>query len=295
MASILSCAHAAESPVGIVEDPCPQPFALPSDLQDRLIELFLEPRQSTAADMEQFVRDPRMAELERVNRQRLAMDWPALCRYRAANQAALNASNPPRVVFMGDSITENWVLADPAFFDKGIIGRGISGQTTPQMLVRFRADVVALRPKAVHILAGTNDVAGNTGPTTAQDYKNNVMSMVELAKAHEIAVILGSIPPAAVFSWRPEMKPAPRIAELNAWLRNYASQERVEFIDYHAALAGSAGELRADLGNDGVHPNRKGYALMRKLVQVKLSGALASTAQPQGRRRMLTRQASPSG
>lgn len=271
LASVLSCAHAAESPVGIVEDPCPPPFVLPSDLQDRLVELFLEPRQLTAADVDQFVRDPRMAELERANRQRLVTDWPALCRYREANRAALSASNPPRVVFMGDSITENWALADPAFFDKGIIGRGISGQTTPQMLVRFRADVVALRPQVVHILAGTNDVAGNTGPTTAQDYKNNIMSMVELAKAHGIAVIIGSIPPAAVFSWRPELKPAPLIAELNAWLRNYASQERVEFINYHAELAGSVGELRADLGNDGVHPNRKGYALMRKLVEAKLS------------------------
>jgi lysophospholipase L1-like esterase len=269
--SAISSARAAESPIGIVAEPCSAPVPMPAGLRDRLAALFLEPRKLTPEDMQDFVRDPRLAELERENRRRAALDWPGLCRYRADNQTLLRSASAPRVVFMGDSITENWVLADPGFFDNGLVGRGISGQTTPQMLVRFRADVVALRPRIVHIMAGTNDIAGNTGPTTAQDYKNNIMSMVEIAKANGIAIILGSIPPAAEFSWRPGLEPVPRIKELNDWLRSYAATERIEFIDYHSALAGPAGELKGDLGNDGVHPNRSGYALMRRLVEPRVS------------------------
>jgi lysophospholipase L1-like esterase len=171
---------------------------------------------------------------------------------------------------MGDSITENWGLADPQFFNGAIVNRGISGQTTPQMLVRFRADVITLRPQIVHILAGTNDVAGNTGPTRAQDYKDNIMSMAELARAHGIRVILGSIPPAASFSWRPQLNPVPRIRELNRWLRDYAAQNTFDFIDYYTPLAGPAGELKSELGNDGVHPNRVGYRVMRDLLEKTL-------------------------
>jgi lysophospholipase L1-like esterase len=267
----IASARAAESPIGIVAEPCPAPVPMPAGLRDRLTALFLEPRKLTPADMQDFVRDPRLAEFERENRRRAALDWPGLCRYRADNQILLRSSTAPRVIFIGDSITENWAQADPGFFANGLVGRGIGGQTTPQMLVRFRADVVALRPSVVHIMAGTNDIAGNTGPTTAQDYKNNIMSMVEIAKANDIAVILGSIPPAAEFSWRPGLDPVPRIKELNDWLRSYAATERMEFIDYHSALAGPAGELKADLGNDGVHPNRNGYALMRRLVEPRVS------------------------
>jgi lysophospholipase L1-like esterase len=199
-----------------------------------------------------------------------SQDWARLCKYRAANAEVLASSTPTRAVFLGDSITEGWVLADPSLFQRGVVGRGIGGQTTPQMLVRFRADVVALHPKVVHVLAGTNDIAGNTGPSTVQDYKNNIMSMVELAQANGIDVILGSIPPAAAFPWRREIEPLPRIAELNAWLREFAKHKRIRFIDYHSALAGAAGELKADLGDDGVHPNEKGYAIMRKLIEPQL-------------------------
>jgi lysophospholipase L1-like esterase len=263
----LAPAHAAEAPVGIVAEPCPAPIPMPPELRERLAALFLEPRTLTPEDMQEFVRSPQLGEMERENRRRAALDWPGLCRYRADNQALLGAATATRVVFMGDSITENWVMADPGFFQNGIVGRGIGGQTTPQMLVRFRSDVVALRPQVVHIMAGTNDIAGNTGPTTAQDYKNNIMSMVELAKANGIDVILGSIPPAAEFSWRPGLDPVPRIKELNDWLRSYAAKERLRYIDYHTALAGPAGELKPDLGNDGVHPNRSGYAQMRRLIE----------------------------
>lgn len=265
----LSPAHAAD-PLGIVDEPCAAPLEPTSALRALLVELFIEPRKLTEADSSRLAGNADLAALNAANRQRAALDWAALCRYHAANLDTLRAAESTRVVFIGDSITENWVLADPDFFTHGIVGRGISGQTSPQMLVRFRADVVALRPRAVHILAGTNDVAGNTGPTSVQDFENHIMSMVEIAKANGIAVILASIPPAASFSWRPEVNPVPRIAELNRWLRDYAARMQLELVDYHAALAGPSEELKAELGNDGVHPNRAGYAIMRRLVEPKL-------------------------
>jgi lysophospholipase L1-like esterase len=268
--AVVSQVSAMEVPVGIVEEPCSTPVEPPPALRDMLVKLFLEPRSLTPSDLQNFVSDPRIAEFNEASRKRAIQDWSGLCRYRDANARAATASVTPLVVFIGDSITENWVEADPAFFERGIIGRGIGGQTTPQMLVRFRADVVALKPRMVHIMAGTNDVAGNTGPTRPQDYKNNIISMVEIARANGIGVILGSIPPAASFSWRPQIKPVPLIKELNAWLRDYAAREHLVFIDYYTALAGPAGELRSDLGNDGVHPNRNGYAVMKRLVTEKL-------------------------
>jgi lysophospholipase L1-like esterase len=258
-------------PVGIVEQPCPPPIAPPAAVRDLLVELFIEPRQLTAADFGRLMTNEQFKLFAEENRRLAAQDWPALCRYRVANQSTLAASASPRLVFLGDSITENWMLADPRFFEGGIVNRGISGQTTPQMLVRFRADVITLKPAMVHILAGTNDVAGNTGPTRAQDFKDNIMSMAELARAHGIRVILGSIPPAAAFNWRPQLKPVPRIRELNAWLREYAAENRFDYIDYYTPLAGASGELKAELGNDGVHPNRAGYRIMRDLVEKKLA------------------------
>ncbi|MEP7243513.1 MAG: SGNH/GDSL hydrolase family protein [Gammaproteobacteria bacterium] len=232
--------------------------------------LIIEPHKIMPDELERFLKNPELAKVSEAQKLDAAQDWAGLCRYRASNKRVLAANKPPRIVFMGDSITENWNLADAAFFDRGIVNRGISGQTSSQMLVRFRADVVALRPGIVHILAGTNDVAGNTGPLTAQDFKNNIMSMVDLARANGIAVVLGSIPPAAGFSWRPELKPVPIIEELNRWLRDYAAQNGLRYIDYYAALAGPAGELRGELGNEGVHPNRKGYGIMRRLAEESL-------------------------
>jgi lysophospholipase L1-like esterase len=233
---LASHVFAAEPPVGMVDEPCPPELTVPAQV-------------------------------------RAAQDWPGLCRYRAANASVLAGKIAPRVVFMGDSITENWLLADPGFFEKGVINRGIGGQTTAQMLVRFRADVIALRPKIVHILGGTNDVAGNTGPTSTQDYKNNIMSMVDIARANGIEVILGAIPPAAAFPWRPQLQPAARIQELNEWIREYAARQNIQFIDYYTPLVGASSELRSDLGNDGVHPNQRGYEIMRRLVENKLSSS----------------------
>jgi lysophospholipase L1-like esterase len=262
-------ALAGDAPEGMVENPCPPDYVMPSGLRVVLEDLFIEPRVLQPADFGRLASAPGFAEMEKSNRERAATDWAGLCRFRTDN-ARVVAGERPRVVLMGDSITENWGMADPGFFTRGIVNRGIGGQTSAQMLVRFRADVVALRPAAVHILAGTNDIAGNGGPTSPQDFRNNIQSMVELARANGIRVILGAIPPADQFTWRPGMQPAPVISAQNDWLRQYAGRNGLGFIDYHAALVGPRQELRAELGNDGVHPNRAGYLVMRKLAEETL-------------------------
>lgn len=201
-----------------------------------------------------------------------ASDWGGACRYKEENQALQGYK--PKVVFMGDSITEYWNVADPTLFGRDVVERGISGQTTEQMLTRFMQDVVELRPRAVHILAGTNDVAGNTGPNSPEDFKNTMRAMVSLARANHIAVVIGSIPPTNRFSWQPKLQPAPRIVELNAWLKAYCLETHAEFVDYYTALAGPDGELPAKFSNDGVHPNSAGYAIMRSLAEPAISKAL---------------------
>ena len=206
---------------------------------------------------------------ERAASRQQARDWADLCRYRAAN-AALR--RPPRIVLMGDSITDFWRQGDPALFASGAVAdRGISGQTSPQMLVRFWSDVIALHPRVVQILAGTNDIAGNTGPTTERDFEHNIRAMVELARAHRIRVLLGAIPPAVSFWWAsPRYRPAGQIRRLNAWLRRYAHAKGLGFIDYYAHLATPAGAFRPDLSNDGVHPNEAGYKVMTQLLQAEI-------------------------
>jgi lysophospholipase L1-like esterase len=217
------------------------------------------------------------ADAERQVRELLARDWPNLCRYKEAN-AALRSVQRLTAVFMGDSITEGWVAGDPTLFADGVVGRGIGGQTSPQMLVRFRQDVVALAPRVVHIMAGTNDIAGNTGPATTQDFKNNVLAMIDLARANGIAVVLAGIPPSRQLYWRDNLDPRPWIRELNDWLRSTADARGLVFVDYATVLADAEGGLRADLGNDGVHPNRTGYAAMRPLAERALAAALALRA-----------------
>lgn len=202
----------------------------------------------------------------------LQNDWAWQCRYRADN-ARLDPASPPRVVFIGDSITENWVGADPAFFSDGNLGRGISGQTSPQVLVRFWQDVVALHPRVVHIMVGTNDIAGNTGPTTPEAYQNAIRAMVAIARGNGISVVLGSIPPSNRFDWSPQLTPAPWIARLNAWLKDYARAEGLTFADYHAALADVEQGLPAQYGSDGVHPNAAGYAVMRPIAEAAIADA----------------------
>jgi lysophospholipase L1-like esterase len=204
-------------------------------------------------------------------REQQARDWPGLCRYQDAN-AALVGEPSPRVVFMGDSITEGWVDGDPLLFSAGVVGRGISAQTSPQMLLRFRQDVVVLRPRVVHIMAGTNDIAGNTGPTTVRDYQNNILAMLDIARANDIAVVLAGIPPSKRLYWR-ELDPRREIRILNAWLRDTAAERGLVFVDYGEVLADAEGGLRADLGNDGVHPNRTGYVAMRPLAERAIAAA----------------------
>jgi lysophospholipase L1-like esterase len=205
----------------------------------------------------------------------LTRDFGQLCRYAAANRAL---AQPVRVVFMGDSITDNWINRDAGFFTGGRVDRGISGQTTAQMLVRFRQDVIALHPQAVHIMAGTNDVAGNTGAATMATVQGNIQSMAELARAHGIKVILASIPPAAGFRWALEKQPVPQIRALNAWLKAYAAKNGFTYVDYFTAMADAQGGMRQGLAEDGVHPTEAGYAVMRPL-------ALAAIDKTLGKRR----------
>jgi lysophospholipase L1-like esterase len=248
----------------MMADPCPPPLAVPKELAD-LAEIALSPGKSYA-DFAELAKDPDVQAYLQAQRERAQSDWPNLCRYRPAN-AALRQR--PRVVFIGDSITENWARSDRELFSNDIVGRGISGQTSPQILLRFFQDVVELRPHAVHIMAGTNDIAGNTGPTAEQDFKNNIMAMVELAHAHHIEVLLASIPPASGFPWKPALQPASTIVRLNQWLRSYAAISGSRYVDYYSLLADSQGGFLAQLSNDGVHPNRDGYAVMRKLALPK--------------------------
>jgi lysophospholipase L1-like esterase len=157
---------------------------------------------------------------------------------------------------------------------EGVVGRGIGGQTSPQMLVRFRQDVVALKPRVVHLMAGTNDIAGNTGPATVLDYQNNIRAMIDIARANDIAVVLAGIPPSRQLYWRGELDPRPLIRELNDWLRSTAREQGLAYVDYGAAIADAEGGLGAQFGDDGVHPNAAGYAAMRPLAEQAIAQAL---------------------
>ena len=208
----------------------------------------------------------------------LRNDWAGLRRYRAAN-AALTAPAPGenRVVFYGNSITDGWARHFPIMFPgKPYIGRGISGQTTPQMLVRFRQDVVALQPRAVVILAGTNDIAGNTGPSTLEMIEDNFMSMVQIAKAHHIRVVLSSVLPVYDYPWKPGLLPAPKIIALNAWMKKYANEVGETYLDYHSVMKDARDGLPPNLANDGVHPTDAGYRIMAPLADVAIARALSS-------------------
>ena len=213
-------------------------------------------------------------------------DWPDLARYREANRTLpAPAPGESRVVFMGDSITDAWPQPRfGAFFPgKPYIGRGISGQTTPQMLIRFRPDVIALKPKAVVILAGTNDIAGNTGPMTDEQIQGNLASMAELSKANGISVVFSSILPVSEYHVRPgdtappqtTRRPMARITALNAWMKEHAAANGHVYLDYFAAMTDGKGLLRAELSEDDLHPNAAGYAIMGPLAEAAIQAALA--------------------
>lgn len=207
---------------------------------------------------------------------RLRTDWANLQRFREAN-AALPAPPPgeQRVVFLGNSITEGWAPHFATMFPgKPYVNRGIGGQTTPQMLVRFRQDVVALRPAVVVILAGTNDIAGNTGPSTLGMIEDNLASMTEIAQANGIRVVLSSVLPAYDYPWRPGLEPAPKIVALNAWMRDYAARVGAVYLDYHSAMADARQGMRAELTTDGVHATVAGYRVMAPLAERAIAEAL---------------------
>jgi lysophospholipase L1-like esterase len=186
------------------------------------------------------------------------------------------APEEKRVVFMGDSITQGWKIEGPDgyFPGKPYVNRGISGQTTPQMLVRFRQDVIDLKPAAVVILAGINDIAGNTGPETLEEIEGNLASMAELAAAHHIRVVMCSVLPAYDFPWSPGKVPAPKVLALNAWMKGYAAEKGHVYVDYHAAMKDERDGLPATLSHDGVHPLPAGYAVMAPLVEAGIEKAL---------------------
>ena len=211
-------------------------------------------------------------------------DWPNLGRYRDANRSlAAPAANEARVVFMGDSITDAWPqprYATTFFPGKPYVGRGISGQTTAQMLIRFRPDVIELKPKAVVILAGTNDIAGNTGPTTDEDIQRNIASMADLAKAHGIKVVLASITPTSAYHTaergtpQTTVRPMSRIRAVNDWMQKFAAANGHVYLDYFSAMLDANGVMKTELTADDLHPNLAGYAIMGPLAQAAIDKAL---------------------
>jgi lysophospholipase L1-like esterase len=206
-----------------------------------------------------------------------AVEFANLARYRAANQA-LGAPRPDeqRVVFFGNSITEGWARHFPTMFPgRPYVGRGIGGQTTAQMLLRFRQDVVALKPAAVVILAGTNDIAGNTGPATLEEIEDNLAAMTELAQANGITVLLCAILPVFDYPWKPGLQPAGKIVAVNRWLKEYAARRGATFVDYHTPLADDRQGMRPEHAADGVHPTDAGYRIMAGIVEPLIQSALS--------------------
>jgi len=233
--------------------------------------------QTAPAAVEAKAPAPPVSAWQKEHDERLLVDFAGLGRFKEADLAlAPPAAGENRVVFMGDSITEGWHFDGPSGFFSGkpYINRGISGQTSPQMVLRFRQDVIALKPKVVVILAGTNDLAGNTGPMTLEQTEDNLASMADLAAANHIRVVLCSVLPAYDFPWKRGLNPAPKILALNAWIRKYAAEKGYVYVDYHAAMKDEHDGLPAMLSKDGVHPLPAGYAVMTPLVEAGIAQAL---------------------
>jgi lysophospholipase L1-like esterase len=211
-------------------------------------------------------------------RQPWELEWAYLSKYREADEKL----GPPgtaekRVVFLGDSITEHWATIDAAFFSRtGFVGRGIGGQTTSQLLVRFRQDVIALKPAVVVILGGTNDIAQNGGITTLGAIEDNLHSMVDLARLNGIRVVLASVLPAVDYPWRKGLKPADKITALNQWISGFCQANHLVYLDYYSAVVDEKQAMRDGLASDGVHPTAAGYAVMEPLAENAVSAALSA-------------------
>jgi lysophospholipase L1-like esterase len=233
----------------------------------------MPPEQTAPADV-----DAQKLQADLARDQKILQDWPNLARYRDEN-AKLNppALGQQRVVFMGDSITDGWGRAQASKFFPGkpYVNRGISGQTTPQMLIRFRPDVIALQPRAVVILAGTNDIAGNTGPETLDDIEGNLTSMVELAKANNVRVVLASVMPVCDYiKPQTQQRPPEKILALNTWIKDYCARNGCVYLDYYSAMVDPQGMLKRELTYDGLHPNNAGYEVMAPLAQKAIDQAI---------------------
>ncbi|MBC7567672.1 MAG: SGNH/GDSL hydrolase family protein [Pedobacter sp.] len=205
-----------------------------------------------------------------------AQDWANLKRFQEENgKLAAPAPSENRVVFMGNSITEGWKNTSPEFFNnRPYINRGISGQTTPQMLIRFHQDVVNLKPKVVVMLCGINDIAGNTGPSTLEMIEDNIAAMAEIARANKISVVLSSILPAFDFPWKPGMEPANKVISLNKWIKEYAATNKLIYLDYFSVMKDERNGLSKELAKDGIHPTKAGYAIMEPLAEKAIAQAL---------------------
>ena len=197
----------------------------------------------------------------------LAQDWPQLSYYQEANKLLKTSEKPIEAVFFGDSITEGWPQFNPSFFDtNNFVGRGIGGQTTPQLLLRFRQDVIGLRPKKVILLAGINDIAENTGPISLEAIMENIKGMTEMAKANGIEMVLCAVLPANSFPWRPSIDPTHKVIALNQMIKAYAQENNLIYVDYYTPMVNDEKGLISTLGYDTVHPNKAGYDIMEGVL-----------------------------
>lgn len=241
-----------------------------------MLGILLYPYAVRAQDKGQSSTPGRTEAWAKAEEERRIKDWANLARFHADNERLGNPEiGEKRIVFMGNSITEGWSKADPDFFALNrYVNRGISGQTTPQMLIRFRPDVIHLKPAAVVILAGINDIAGNTGPSSLEMIEDNLASMAELAGANSIRVVLCSVLPAYDFPWRPGLQPAEKVVRLNAWIDDYAQKNGYFYVDYFMPMADEKHALKTEYTYDGVHPNLAGYKVMEPLVEAAIAKAL---------------------
>ena len=248
-------ANQVEPPnLGMTETPCPPP----------------EGRTAMIA---------RTAFLTLAGRPNETRDWADLCFYQRDNAVLARSGTRPRVVFLGDSITQYWGQVHPGFFTDGIVNRGVAGQASAQVLLRLKPDALALKPRVVHLLVGLNDIVGARGSNRPEDYRNNIEAMLALAKASGVVVIIGAIPPAKNDGWGTGVRPVDRTRELNGWLRNIARRDGLVFAEYWTAMAAPDGTMRPGLADDGVHPNGAGYAAMEPVARAAMAEAEQRLAQ----------------